>query len=60
MSRGSQPFKQGDATKAIKAAVNAGLAVMRIEIQDGKIVVVTGQASRSAYPAAGGWHRTAG
>jgi hypothetical protein len=43
MSRGSQPFKQGDVTKAIKAAVNAGLAVMRIEIQDGKIVVVTGR-----------------
>jgi thiamine monophosphate kinase len=33
----------GDVTKAIKAAVNAGLAVMRIEIQDGKIVVVTGR-----------------
>lgn len=39
MSRGPQAFKQGDVTKAIKAAVKAGARVARVEIIDGKIVV---------------------
>ena len=40
MSRGAHKFKQGDVTKAIKGAVNAGLTVARIEIdREGKIVV---------------------
>jgi hypothetical protein len=44
MSRGAHKFKQGDVTKAIKAAVNAGLSVKRFEIdRDGKIVVVAGR-----------------
>ncbi|WP_192740836.1 hypothetical protein [Bradyrhizobium sp. OAE829] len=39
MSRGAQTFKQGDVTKAVKGAVNAGLEVQRVEIdQAGKIV----------------------
>ena len=41
MSRGQQTFKQRDVTKAIKATVNAGIAVGRIEIdKDGKIIIV--------------------
>jgi hypothetical protein len=32
MSRGAQSFKQGDVTKAIKGAFNAGLAVTRVQI----------------------------
>jgi hypothetical protein len=32
MSRGAQSFKQGDLTKAIKGAVNAGMAVNRVQI----------------------------
>jgi len=44
MSRGAHKFKQGDVTKAIKAAVNAGLAVKRVEIdRDGKIIVFAGR-----------------
>jgi hypothetical protein len=43
MSRGAHKFKQGDVTKAIKGAVNAGLAVKRVEIEGGKIIVFTGQ-----------------
>jgi hypothetical protein len=43
MSRGAHKFKQGDVTKAIKGAVNAGLAVARVEIQEGKIIVFTGR-----------------
>jgi hypothetical protein len=44
MSRGVQTFKQGDVTKAIKAAVKAGVKDWRIEIA-GKIIV-TGAAPR--------------
>ena len=41
MSRGQQTFKQRDVTKAIKATVNAGIAVGRVEIdKDGRIVIV--------------------
>jgi hypothetical protein len=41
MSRGRQTFKQIDVTKALKATVNAGITVARVEIdKEGKIVVV--------------------
>jgi hypothetical protein len=41
MSRGPQSFKQGDVTKAIKAAMAAGLPVGRVEISpDGRIILV--------------------
>jgi hypothetical protein len=44
MSRGPQTFKQGDVTKAIKAAVKAGLPVARVEVSpDGRIVVIAGK-----------------
>ena len=44
MSRGAHKFKQGDVTKAIKGAVNAGLAVKCFEIdREGKIVVFAGR-----------------
>jgi hypothetical protein len=41
MSKAQHTFKQGDATKAIKAVVKAGLGVKRVEISEGKIVVIT-------------------
>ena len=45
MSRGQQTFKQRDVTKAIKAAVKAGIDVERVEIdKNGKIVIVTAKA----------------
>jgi len=40
MSRGQQSFKQSDVTKALKAAVKAGIAVARVEIDNGKIAIV--------------------
>jgi len=43
MSRGAHKIKQGDITKAIKGTVNAGLAVQRVEIEGGKIIVFTGR-----------------
>jgi hypothetical protein len=40
MSRGVQTFRQGDLTRAIKAAVKAGLKVHRTEVrQDGSILL---------------------
>jgi hypothetical protein len=40
MSRGAQTFKQGDVTKALKAAVKAGLKVQRAEVRtDGSIIL---------------------
>jgi hypothetical protein len=41
MTRGAT-FKQSDITKAIKAAVRAGVKDWRVEIADGKIIVVPG------------------
>ena len=42
MSRGHQTFRQSDVTKAVKAVVAAGVAVGRVEISPGKIVVIAG------------------
>jgi len=40
MSRGPQTFKQGDVTRAIKAAEKAGLKVQRAELRrDGSILL---------------------
>jgi hypothetical protein len=44
MARGPCTFKQQDVTRALRAAVAAGVEVQRFEIdKDGKIVVVTGK-----------------
>jgi hypothetical protein len=40
MSRGTQTFKQGDVTKALKAAEKAGLKVQRAKVgRDGSILL---------------------
>ena len=42
MSRGQQTFRERDVTKAIKAAVKAGIPVERVEIgKQGKISIAT-------------------
>jgi hypothetical protein len=44
MSRGAQSFKQGDVSKAIRAAVKAGLPVARVEVSpEGRIIVIAGK-----------------
>src|SRR5713101_2011063 len=43
MSRGAQSFKQGDVTRAIKAAVKSGVKGWRVEIAEGKIIVVAAE-----------------
>jgi hypothetical protein len=41
MSRGRQTFKQGDVTKAVRGAMNAGISLRRVEIdREGKIVLI--------------------
>jgi hypothetical protein len=56
MSRGPCTFKQQDVTRALRAAVAAGVAVERIEItKDGKIVVVTGKATEPPKDDANPW-----
>jgi hypothetical protein len=49
MSRARQHFRQGDLVKAVKAAVQAGLTVGRVEISaDGRIVIVAGKPGQDA------------
>ena len=48
MSRGPATFRQADVTRAIRAAEAAGKHVARIEIECGKIVVVTATADANS------------
>jgi hypothetical protein len=48
MSKRSLTFRQTDLMRAIKATVNAGIEVLRVEIDSsGKIVVVAGKAQET-------------
>jgi hypothetical protein len=42
VARGSSAFKQRDVTRAVRATVAAGVGVKRVEIEAGKITIVTG------------------
>ncbi len=42
-TRSSPTFRQLDVTRVVRATVAAGVVVARIEIEDGKITVVTGK-----------------
>lgn len=46
------PFKQIDVTRAIKGVEAAGRTVGRVEISDGKIVIVVGEGGAADDPAA--------
>jgi hypothetical protein len=43
MARAPSTFKQQDLTRALKAARAAGVSIARFEIENGKIVIVTGK-----------------
>jgi hypothetical protein len=43
MARGTCTFRQRDVTAAVKAVVAAGCKVKRVEISDGKIIMVIGE-----------------
>jgi hypothetical protein len=58
MSRGPQSFKQGDVTKAIKAAVKSGVSGWRVEIIEGRIIIHASceqDATVAGEPALGEW-----
>jgi hypothetical protein len=56
VSRSQQTFKQTDVTKALRAAVKAGIAVQRVEIdKNGKIVIVTGTPDGGTNPGKNEW-----
>jgi hypothetical protein len=48
MARGACTFRQRDLAAALKAAQDAGVAVVRVEIGDGKIVLITGKPNGAA------------
>jgi hypothetical protein len=49
MSRRPTHFTQRDATRLIRAALAAGLSVLKIEVdRDGKLVVVTGEPGKTS------------
>jgi hypothetical protein len=47
MPRGPSTFRQRDVTAAIKAARAAGVEVARVEVMDGKITLVIGEAAKA-------------
>jgi hypothetical protein len=49
MARGPSTFKQQDLTRALRAAIAAGIMVQRVEIdKSGKIVLVAGKPQEPA------------
>lgn len=53
MARGPLTFRQNDVTRAVRAVRNAGVEVLRVEVdKDGKIIVVTAETGKTA-PATG-------
>lgn len=56
MSRRPTHFTQRDATRLMRAALAAGLAVQRIEVdRDGKLVVVTGEPGKTEVSGPNEW-----
>jgi hypothetical protein len=52
VARAPSTFRQQDVTRAIKAAVAAGVGIARVEIdKSGKIVIVTGKPQEAAVAA---------
>lgn len=50
MSRGPATFRQSDVTRALKAAVAAGMKVARAEVDHGKIVLLFGDGKAQTKP----------
>jgi hypothetical protein len=51
MSRGRWSFRQSELTRAVRAVRNAGVEVMRVEVdRAGKIVVVAGKPDENQAP----------
>ena len=56
MSRAPGRFTQRDATRLLRAALAAGLSVLKIEVdRDGKLVVVTGVPGKTEVSGRNEW-----
>lgn len=55
MARTASTFRQNDVTRAVKAAIVAGVEVVRVEISNGKIIIISkfGDAMIAVNDAAG-------
>ena len=47
MPRGASSFKQQDITRALRAAIAAGVDVARVELEGGRIIIVAQNSSGS-------------
>jgi hypothetical protein len=54
MARGKSTFRQRDVTAAIKGVQKAGCEVARVEVEDGKIIVIAGKPTEAAAEAGQG------
>ena len=50
MPRRPSTFRQHDVTRALRATVAAGIAVQRVEIEGGKIVIIPGNPPERIEP----------
>jgi hypothetical protein len=58
MARGSLSFRQTDVTRAIKAAVAAGIEIARVEVDKaGKIVIIPGKPESTEAKGGSEWDR---
>lgn len=48
MSRGKASFRESEVTRAVKAVKKAGVEVARVEVENGKIIVIAGKPADSA------------
>jgi hypothetical protein len=54
MSRGPQTFKKHDVTRAVRAVRDAGVPIVRVEVDKaGRIIVVVGEPDKTTAAATG-------
>jgi hypothetical protein len=55
MARGECTFKKRDVKEAIKATLDAGVEIARVEISKGRIVIITGKPNGTGQEGASEW-----
>jgi predicted metal-dependent RNase len=60
MARGALSFRQHDVTRAVRATIATGLAVTRIEVEGGKIVIYTNDGEAHQESPLAEWRRKNG
>jgi hypothetical protein len=54
------PIRQADIARAVRGVAAAGLTVVRVEVEGGKVVVYTGEAPTQEVSPLDAWRRGAG